>query len=153
NLRSRKTSAPPAWTMRTTSGPAWTKSCLPILYNPTASPRRRTARSAAATASTSRPTISRSRPRDSAGANELRNALDDLANGHLLRLARRARLQLDASLLQRTGADRDPRGDPDQVRVLELDAGPLVAVVEHRVHARGLEVHADALRRLAQRRI
>src|SRR6185503_19235600 len=109
--------------------------------------------SAAATSSTSSPTISRSRTEASARSDELRNTLDDLANRHLLRLFRRAGLQLDASLLQRTWADRHPRGDPNQIGVLELDAGSLVAVVEQRIDPVLLELGTDALGGLPQGRV
>src|SRR6185503_13206135 len=109
--------------------------------------------SAAATSSTSSPTISRSRTGASARSDELRNTLDDFANGHLLRLFRRAGLQLDASLLQRTRADRDPRGDPNQIGILELDARPLVTIVEDGVDAVLLELGPNALGRLAQGRV
>src|SRR6185503_17037273 len=105
--------------------------------------------SAAATSSTSSPTISRSRTGASARSDELRNTLDDFANGHLLRLFRRAGLQLDASLLQRTRPDRHPRGDPNQIGVLELDTRPLVTVVEQGVDPLILELGTDALGRLA----
>ena len=50
---------------------------------------------------------------------------------------------LDLALLEALRPDREPVGDADQVGVLELDARPLVAVVEQ---------HVDARRRAAPRR-
>src|SRR5258705_8672266 len=98
-----------------------------------ASPSASTTRAAAGTVSTSSPTIRRSRTRASARADECCNACDDLANRHLLCLARSAGLQLHASLLEGARPDRHARRNADQVRVLELDARALVAIVEDRV--------------------
>src|SRR5258708_25849122 len=53
--------------------------------------------------------------------------------------------EIDHSVLEGLLADRDPEGEPDQVGVGELPAGPLVAVVEQHVDAGAGELRGDLL--------
>src|ERR1700677_1899499 len=75
-----------------------------------------------------------------------------LPDGNVAGGARFALDQLHHALYQLL-ADRNPVGDADEVSVLELDAGPLVAVVVERVDACGEARFVDFLRGFAQRGI
>jgi hypothetical protein len=59
-----------------------------------------------------------------------------------------ARLDFHLALRQRFFADADADGKTDQLRILELHAGPLVAVVENHVHAFGASVPRKFFRQL-----
>src|SRR5262249_38904925 len=158
NLRSRKTSRAWRWTMRTTSGPACRKSCLPTLKVPTSGASSRTRPSASDRRSTSSAKIRRCRRlslerriTSMSPASHLRgHPGPNPAPPHPPRPARGARLHLDAAARERARAHGDPHGKSDQIRVLELDAWALLAVVEQRIHAGALECVREGLGRLPQ---
>src|SRR5712692_2957428 len=71
----------------------------------------------------------------SAGGEELADRGDDLVPRNAPLLARPPGPDFDEAALDPRVAERDTHGDPEQVRVLELHARALVAVVEQGVES------------------
>src|SRR5262245_17610779 len=170
NLRSRNTSTPWRWIMRTTSGPECRMSCFPTLKTPTSFASSATRRSASANVSTSSAKISRWRmlsvrggrngqrvditpPPSSSGAHQGGGAGGCVRDRYLDGVLVGAPLELDDPVREAARPDRDAHGEPDQVGVLELDARALVAVVEERVDPSGLQLRGDPLGGLSQLRV
>src|SRR5207249_1859227 len=61
------------------------------------------------------------------------DGVDDFVLGDAALLARLAGADLDQALLHEGVADRDAHGQAEEIGVLELHPGPLVAVVQHRL--------------------
>src|SRR5215471_3722349 len=146
NLRSRNTSTPWRWIMRTTSGPECRKSCFPTLNTPTSFASSATRRSASANVSTSSAKISRWRMLSvrggrkgqrlditppptpggsSSGAHQGGGAGSGFRDRHLGGVLVGAPLELDDAARETARSDGDAHGEPDQIGVLELDARPL----------------------------
>src|SRR5690606_27923498 len=68
-----------------------------------------------------------------------------LLDGHPLLQAPVAAGHLHGVFGQSPRPDGDPPREPDQVRVVELDARPLQTVVQHHFHARGRKLLVQAL--------
>src|SRR5512143_529176 len=70
---------------------------------------------------------------------QLRQDVNNLRDTHVLRLSCRTVEHLNFALGNLLAADVDAERDSHQIGILELDAGPLVAVVEQHVVARLLK--------------
>src|SRR5882724_4402679 len=162
NLRSRKTSPPRSRMRRTIAGPACRKICFPTLKRPTSGSSSSISASASAVESTSSAKISRrllsvARPapnrqwivtssrRDVQRLGDERgDARRGLVDRHFDGRRLRAALELDRAAIERARPDGDPQRVPDQIGVLELHPGPLLAVVEEDVDAARLELVVQA---------
>src|SRR5205814_5144087 len=85
--------------------------------------------------------------------NRLACACHHLARRYHLELRGPAPLPLDFSFGESLLPDRDSQRQADQIGVLELHAGTLVAIVEQHLDARLGELTVELLSRLAHRRV
>ncbi len=74
---------------------------------------------------------------------EFLHVLDDESNRDIFLLLRAPRQQLDLALGKLLAANRNSIGNSDEVRILELDARPLIPVIEQHLESGLLKLGAD----------